>query len=124
MACPAWALDCGALRAEAGTAPRRVGRPRRRTTRSRLLKQRALAAFAAVALLALVLGLVFAGSPQRLAAGVRVAGVDVGGLSPDAARARLEARARSVAHVPVVFTAARPSLPLQPTPLDRRGGWR
>src|SRR5204863_440898 len=79
---------------------------RRRARRSRLLVQRALAAFAAVALLALVLGLVFAGSSQRLASGVRIAGVDVGGLSPDAARHKLEARARAVAHVPVLFTAA------------------
>src|SRR2546423_9495578 len=118
MACPAWALDCGALRAEAGTAPRRVGRPRRRTTRSRLLKQRALAALAAVALLALVLGLVFAGSPQRLASGVRVAGVEVGGLSPDAAPARLEARARSVGHVPGGFPAAGHSWALPPAQLD------
>jgi vancomycin resistance protein YoaR len=86
--------------------------------------QRALAALAAVALLALVLGLVFAGSSQRLAGGVRIAGVGVGGLSPDAARQRLEARARAVAHAPVVFTAAAHSWPLRASQLDVRVDWR
>src|SRR5204862_3791291 len=76
------ALDSSPLRAEAGTVPARVSRSRRRTKRSRLLVQRALVALAVAALLALVLGLVFAGSAQRLASGVRIAGIDVGGLTP------------------------------------------
>ncbi len=112
------------LRVEAGTAPGRVRGTRRRAKRSRLLVQRALAAFAAVALLALVLGLVFAGSSQRLASGVRIAGVDVGGLSPDAARHKLEASARAVERVPVLFMAAGHSWPLKPNQLDVRVDWR
>ena len=51
------------------------------------------------------LGFAFAGSPAKLAAGTRIAGVDVGGLSPHDARALLEARAQRLARVPVVFTA-------------------
>ncbi len=52
-----------------------------------------------------VLGLAFAGSPERLPAGTEIAGVDVAGLTPGDARAMLEHRSRGLAHVPVVFTA-------------------
>jgi len=52
-----------------------------------------------------VLGLAFSGSPARLAGGVQIAGVSVGGLTSDEAVARLQARARAVASIPVVFTA-------------------
>ena len=40
-----------------------------------------------------VLGFVFAGSPTRIAAGVQIDGVDVGGLTAGEARTKLERRA-------------------------------
>ena len=55
---------------------------------------------------AIVLGLAFAGSPERLPAGTQIAGVDVSGLTAGEARSLLEKRSRELANVPVVFTAA------------------
>jgi vancomycin resistance protein YoaR len=60
----------------------------------------------ALAALGALLGLAFAGSPARLAEGVRIDGVDVGGMEPAAARRLLERKAESVEHVPVAFTAS------------------
>ena len=59
-----------------------------------------------VVLLALsgaVLGLAFAGSPAHLPVGVRIAGVDVGGMTPGAAKSLLKQRWQRVEHVPVSF---------------------
>jgi vancomycin resistance protein YoaR len=54
---------------------------------------------------AAVVGLVFAGSPAKLAEGVHIAGVDVSGLAPAEARRMLERRAAELEHVPVTFVA-------------------
>ena len=53
----------------------------------------------------LVLGLAFAGSPGRLPAGSKIAGVDVSGLTAAEARSLLERRSRELGRTPVVFTA-------------------
>ena len=71
-----------------------------------------------------VLGLAFAGSPDKIAGGVRISGVNVGGLTPDEATAKLEARARAVASVPVVFTAEGHSWKLRATNLGVEADWR
>jgi vancomycin resistance protein YoaR len=92
------------LRAEAGTGAVRV-RGRRRSRSRKLLVQR-LAALAVVAAVGgALLGFVFAGSPNRIAAGVRIDGVNVGGLTASEARAKLERRAAANAQVPVTFAA-------------------
>jgi vancomycin resistance protein YoaR len=54
---------------------------------------------------AIVLGLAFAGSPERLPAGTEIAGVDVSGLTAAEARSLLEKRSHELSNVPVVFTA-------------------
>ncbi len=72
----------------------------------RLLWQWSLLIGALVLIGAIVLGLAFAGSPERLPAGSEIAGVDVSGRTPDQARSLLESRSRELASVPVVFTAA------------------
>src|SRR5207237_872652 len=59
-----------------------------------------------VAVAGALFGLAFAGSPTTLASGVRIAGVDVGGLSTSDARRLLERRATALAEAPVVFTPA------------------
>jgi len=74
------------------------------------------------ALLALV-GLAFAGSTARLADGVAIAGVDVGGLTPKEARALLQQRFDQVAHVPVVFTVGGKSYPIKATTLGVEADW-
>jgi len=83
------------------------------------------AILAAVAgLAAIVLGLAFAGSPSRLASGVRIAGVDVGGKTPREARAILERRADALASIPVTFRVGSRSWQLQPRHLGIRVDWR
>jgi vancomycin resistance protein YoaR len=79
-----------------------------------------------VVLLALVsslVGLIYAGSPQRLAAGVEIAGVDVGGLAPSEARSLLEQRAARLRHVPVVFVSGPHRWQVTPARLGVRVDW-
>jgi vancomycin resistance protein YoaR len=71
----------------------------------RLLWQWSLFLGAVLVLGGTTLGLAFAGSPERLPAGSRIAGVDVSGLSPGDARAMLKQHSRELGRVPVVFTA-------------------
>jgi vancomycin resistance protein YoaR len=78
---------------------------RRRRARVRLIWQWSLLVAALVLCGAIVLGLAFAGSPERLPAGSQIAGVDVSGLTTREARSLLEDRSAGLAGVPVVFTA-------------------
>ena len=71
-----------------------------------------------------VVGFAFAGSPARLPAGVRIAGVNVGGLAPETARARLEQRSRALAAEPVLFTSRSGSWHVTPRQLGVRVDWR
>ena len=82
-----------------------------------------LVSIALLAVLVALVGLAFAGSTARLADGVAIAGVDVGGLTPDQARVLLEQRFDKVAHVPVVFTAGGESYPIKATTLGVEADW-
>ena len=53
-----------------------------------------------VLLTAIVLGLAFAGSRERLPAGSQIAGVDVSGLTTAEARSLLERRSRELGRTP------------------------
>jgi vancomycin resistance protein YoaR len=75
------------------------------------------------ALAGMVLGLAFAGSPSRLASGVRIAGVDVGGKTPHQARSILEHRADALASVPVTFRVGSRTWQLQPRHLGISVDW-
>jgi vancomycin resistance protein YoaR len=70
-----------------------------------------------------LLGLVFAGSPNRIAAGVRIEGVNVGGMTASQARAKLERRAAAKAKVPVTFTAVGREWRLRPISLGVEADW-
>ena len=70
-----------------------------------------------------MLGLAFAGSPSRLASGVRIAGVDVGGKTPKQAQRTLEQRAESLASVPVTFRVGSHVWRLQPRRLGIQVDW-
>jgi vancomycin resistance protein YoaR len=70
-----------------------------------------------------VLGFIFAGSPSRIAAGVKVDGVDVGGLTTGEARTKLERRAKALSEVPVTFTAAGHVWRLRPVSLGVQANW-
>ena len=87
-----------------------------------LLRAAIIAALAALA--AMALGLAFAGSPSRLADGVQIAGVDVGGKTPREARAALVQRAKGLASVPVVFRVGSRTWRLEPRRLGIRVDWR
>jgi vancomycin resistance protein YoaR len=71
-----------------------------------------------------LLGLAFAGSPRRLPAGVEIAGVSVGGMTPAQARRTLETRARAVAGQPVRFRAGRRVWKLTARTLEVSVNWR
>jgi vancomycin resistance protein YoaR len=86
--------------------------------------QRGALAFLLLAISGAALGLVFAGSPQRIAAGVRIAGVSVGGMTPHAAERLLERRAHALERVPVVFVAGNRRWRLTPEQLGIRADWR
>jgi vancomycin resistance protein YoaR len=115
------------LRAEVGVEPIRRGRPApARRDVAALVRRAAKFVLAAVALLALGLvavGFVFAGSSDRIAGGVTVAGVNVGGLTGDQAQRKLAARAQRVAAVPVPFTAGGRRWPIAPAQIALKGDW-
>jgi vancomycin resistance protein YoaR len=88
-----------------------------------VLLQRTLIVVVLAALAVTVLGLAFAGSSSRLADGVRIAGIDVGGMTPSAARAALDRRAKALADVPVTFRVGSRTWQLQPRHLGVRVDW-
>ena len=90
---------------------------------ARLIARWILVSIALLAVLVALVGLAFAGSTARLADGVAIAGVDVGGLTPKQARVLLERRFEQVARVPVVFTAGGKSYPIKATTLGVEADW-
>jgi vancomycin resistance protein YoaR len=78
----------------------------------------------AAAIITIGLGLVYAGSPGKLADGTRIAGIDVGGLTPSAAQRLLERRSERVSRVPVVFTAGNERFSLTPRQLGVVVDWK
>jgi vancomycin resistance protein YoaR len=71
-----------------------------------------------------VLGLVFAGSPTTIANGVRIDGIDVGGMHVNAARALLEGKAARLANTPIVFTAGLRRFAIRPAELGVESDWK
>ncbi|HET8606245.1 MAG TPA: VanW family protein [Gaiellaceae bacterium] len=78
---------------------------RRRSRASAPRWSRPAAVLAALLGAAAVLGIVFAGSSQRLAGGTRIDGIDVGGLTSKQAVRLLESRFGEVQRIPVAFSA-------------------
>jgi vancomycin resistance protein YoaR len=70
-----------------------------------------------------VLGLVFAGSPNKLADGTRIAGIDVGGLSAADAQRLLQRRSDRLADVPVTFVFGAHRFRLTPRALGVKVDW-
>jgi vancomycin resistance protein YoaR len=77
----------------------------------------------AAAIITIGFGLIFAGSPDKLANGTRIGGVDVGGLTPANARRLLERRSERVSRVPVVFTSGTKRFSLTPRQLGVEVDW-
>jgi vancomycin resistance protein YoaR len=102
--------------------PQRRRRPRTRAQR-RVFWQRTAILAALVALAATALGLAFAGSSNRLADGVRIAGIDVGGKTPREAERILAGRAATLAAVPVTFRVGEHQWRLEPRRLGIQVDW-
>lgn len=96
---------------------------RRAFARSRYWSRLGILALIAAAI-ALIIGAVFAGPKDKLADGTRIAGIDVGGLSPSDARRLLEKRSEALATVPVTFTFGARKFPITPRQLDVRVDWK
>jgi vancomycin resistance protein YoaR len=94
----------------------------RSPARTALLKLAAAAL--ALAAVATLVGLAFAGSRHDLAEGTRIAGVDVGGLTERQASDRLEQLFAGVAATPVTFTAAGESFRFAANQLGIEPDWR
>jgi vancomycin resistance protein YoaR len=103
-----------------------IDRPRVRQSQSphRIALRRAAFLTAGLALLAVLVGLAFAGSRTTLATGTTVAGLDVGGLSKSEAVRMLAARAESVEGKPVTFTAGGRLFALSASQLGVMADWR
>jgi vancomycin resistance protein YoaR len=78
-------------------------RARNRRGSSPALWHWVVVALALIAAAAALVGAAFSGSTGRLPAGVRIAGIDVGGMRPGAARELLERRSAALEDVPVTF---------------------
>ena len=89
----------------------------------RLVARWILVSLALLAVVTALVGLAFAGSSARIAEGVHIAGVDVGGLTPKEAQALLESRFERVARVPIVFTAGGEDYPIKATTLGVEADW-
>ncbi len=79
---------------------------------------------ALLALLGLLVGLAFAGSPRELADGTHVAGIEVGGLTHGQAVARLDAAFEEVRRDPVTFTAGDGTYAFAANQLGVEPDWR
>jgi vancomycin resistance protein YoaR len=114
------------MRAEVDVRPvreRRRARPRRGLLRAVPWLEIGLWGGGLALFSALAAGVVFAGSGGRIAAGVTVDGVNVGGLTPEQASKRLAAQAARYASVPVTLTAGGERFRLRPVDLDARVDW-
>ena len=96
-------------------------RPRRRR---RSLVRRLLLLAGAIVAAGVVLGLVFAGSPTTIADGVRIDGVDVGGMEATSAQALLQRKAAALEHRPIVFAAAGKRFPISASTLGVAADWK
>ena len=115
------------MRAEVGVEPARRARARHADRGRIALVRRSWRAIvyglAALILALIALGLAYAGSAARVADGVQLAGVDVGGMTAAEAERALEQRAGGLGMSPVVFTANGHRWAIQPAKLDVRIDW-
>jgi vancomycin resistance protein YoaR len=95
---------------------------RRKSARLRVLRYGLFAA-AALAVVLVGIGFAFSGSSSSLPAGARVAGVNVGGLSPSEAQKVLEQRALELRRVPVSFAAKGRRFAIRPGTLALEVDW-
>ena len=103
--------------------PRSSVRARSRRASSGALWYWVAATVALVAAAAALVGAAFSGSTARLPDGVRIAGIDVGGMRPEDARAFLERRSAALEHVPVTFFVGERRWRIAPHRLGVEADW-
>jgi vancomycin resistance protein YoaR len=96
---------------------------RRRASARARLWSRLVAAGVAVVIIGVALGFVFAGSSEKLASGTRIAGIDVGGLTPADAQRLLERRSARLERVPVTFVSGTRRFTVTPKALGVDVDW-
>jgi vancomycin resistance protein YoaR len=96
---------------------------RRRQARIRLLKRAGLVGAVVVVLALIGFGLANAGSARRIAAGIEISGVDVGGMTPSAARAKLAQHAADLTKVPLPVRIGQRTFPVSPAALGVTPDW-
>lgn len=117
------------MRADAALSPARQARPdleerRRAKARAARLRRRvAIGAGAALLVVVVGAGVGFAGSSDRIASGVTIAGVDVSGMTAGEAQAVLGERAAETAGMPVVFTAGDERIIIRPRRIGVETDW-
>jgi vancomycin resistance protein YoaR len=97
---------------------------RQRQARKRTAQRLAMVGLCVVAVMAVALSFVYAGSSGRLADGVEIAGVDVGGLSAEEAESKLERRAAAVVGVPLAVSLGNKTYRIRPTALGLTVDWQ
>jgi vancomycin resistance protein YoaR len=118
-------LNCAATRIDASLrVDSPLYSPRARRRRRTLTVSRAIVGTAGVVLLlAVLVGLAFAGSQNELASGTEVAGVDVGGLTRHEAVAKLDSLFEQRSAHPVSFAAAGETYQFAPNQLGVQPDW-
>src|SRR6478735_4452206 len=96
---------------------------RRRASARARLWTRLIALAVVVVFVGIALGFVFAGSPEKLASGTRIAGIDVGGLTPADAQRLLERRSARLERVPVTFISGTRRFTVTPKALGVEVDW-
>ncbi len=98
---------------------RRLAKKRTAHTRRRVAVVSGIASL----VLFLAIGVGFAGSTDRIPAGVAVAGIDVGGLTPVEAEQALAQRANDAATLPVVFVSGQERFEVVPSESGVAADW-
>ena len=116
------------MQADAGSPARdRAYYENRRRAKARAARTRKLIAAGAAALLVVLVlgvGIGFAGSTDRIAEGVTIAGVDVGGMTASEAIEALETRSAQAASQPVVFVHGGQRFSLVPSRVAHEADWQ
>ena len=112
------------LPVEAGVTHSQYYVRRRRQARARRIRRLSLAALLLLALLALIGVIFYAGAPGTIAKGVKIDGVDVGGLSTTEAAKTLERQSQATLGTPIRFVAGGKSFSISASDLGLGPDWK
>jgi vancomycin resistance protein YoaR len=111
------------LRLEAGVSQSPYYVRRRRQARARRIRRASAASFVAFVLVVIVVAIVYAGSSATLAKGLRIDGVDVGGMSASEATLTLQQQSRATLAQPVQVNVGGHTFHVRASQLGLRIDW-